>query len=369
MNSLFRLGTTLGLLVATTSGYAQQVTENQEERFATWSYGSQKLQRGPCDVYLFKSNQHAEGVVDNILKSAGMGFGKRNFQVIECPNTENCYATIISGVRYIVYDNSFLKLVEDRTHTNWASISIMAHEIGHHILGHTSDGMGSRPDKELQADYFSGFVIHNLGGTLDQAQVAIRVLQAEEGDYTHPPRRDRLSAIEKGWKEADNFYPRLGHIASPTPSIAANNQLPVNLSDSNKEVTKAEVRTGCITGNCENGEGSYVNRKTLERYDGEWSENRPNGLGNLYYPSGKKKYEGYFVNGHFEGTGTLWLKNGNIYTGGFLDGNVHGKGTLTYANGDRYIGEFRNGLRHGQGKYVYANGRQEVVYYLHDARQ
>ncbi|MBO9638497.1 MAG: M48 family metalloprotease [Siphonobacter aquaeclarae] len=362
MNLLFRTGLALGLWTLALSAWAQG-----EERFSTWTFGTQKTQRGgPCDVYMFKSNDHAEKVVDNILRSAGMGFGKRNFQVVECPRTDNCYATIINGVRYIVYDNSFLKLVEDRTHTDWAAISIMAHEIGHHILGHTSDGMGSRPDKELQADYFSGFVVHNLGGSLEEAQIAIRVLQGEEGDASHPPRRDRLATIEKGWREADSFYPRLvKNSSSPTPPPAPE----IVKNEPKPEPPKTETRTGCIDGNCDDGEGVYINRKTLERYEGEWQESRPHGFGIQFYANGKKKYEGEFANGKFDGNGTLWLSNGNIYTGDFKTGTVHGKGVLLYANGDRYMGEFRNGQRHGQGKYVYAGGRQEVVYYVNDARR
>ncbi|PQA53717.1 M48 family metalloprotease [Siphonobacter curvatus] len=372
MNSFFKQGLLWGLLAVSGPVMAQDSTDNQEDRFPTWSYGSQKLQKGPCDVYLFKSNQHAETVVDNILKSAGMGFGKRNFQVVECPNTDNCYATIINGTRYVVYDNAFLKLVENRTQTDWSAVSIMAHEIGHHILGHTSDGTGSRPDKELQADYFSGFVLHNLGGSLENAQIAIKLLQNDEGDYTHPPKRDRLSAIEKGWREADNFYPRIASkepVSSPTPSPSVA-KLPSVPSVTKVETKVPEVaQTGCLAGNCDNGTGLYVNRKTLEKYEGDWKESRPNGFGTQYYSTGKKKYEGTFLNGRFDGKGTLWYTNGAIYAGDFSAGQCHGKGMLRYANGDRYLGDFKNGYRHGKGKYIYASGYEEVLYYLNDKRQ
>lgn len=370
LSRLVKQGLFYGLLFLCGPAFCQETSENQEDKFSVWSYGAQKLQKGPCDVYLFKSNQHAEGVVDNILRSAGMGFGKRNFQVVECPNTDNCYATIINGVRYVVYDNAFLKQVENRTRTDWSATSIMAHEIGHHILGHTSDGTGSRPDKELQADYFSGFVIHNLGGTLENAQIAIQLLQNDEGDATHPAKRDRLSAIEKGWREADNFYPR---IANKVPNSSPTPPAPVAVAPVETKapvvVAESPARTGCLTGNCEEGTGAYVNRKTMEKYEGQWKNNRPNGVGTQFYADGRKKYEGDFLNGRFEGKGTLWYTNGAIYSGDFYAGACQGVGMLRFKNGDRYIGEFKNGYRHGRGKYVYASGYEEVLYYIKDTRQ
>jgi tetratricopeptide (TPR) repeat protein len=80
-----------------------------------------------------------------------------------------------------------------------ASVSIFAHEIGHHLCGHTLDVLGSRPDKELEADRFSGFVMYKLGATLEQAQAAMVALGNPSYVSTHPPLVNRLAAIRNGW--------------------------------------------------------------------------------------------------------------------------------------------------------------------------
>lgn len=351
-------------LVTPVFGFAQASLPRPDPgSFSCHYYGQKTYAKGPCDVHRFSSNQHAEAVVDRILKPVGLA---RNFAVVECPQTENCYATWQNGVRYIVYDNSFLKLVEDRTHTDWAAVSIMAHEIAHHLQGHTSDGTGSRPHKELQADEWSGFVLHQLGATLDEAQIAIRVLQSEAGDYTHPPRSERLRAIEKGWQNASSLYPRVG---KPAPRLASRMPAEAPARTVPTAPTEKPLTVGCVTGNCVGGEGVYINRKTQERYAGTWQNSRPHGFGWQYYANGKKKYEGEFRNGVFEGRGTHWLPNGNVYTGDFRQGLYHGRGTLYYANGDHYIGSFWQGKRQGTGKYVYADGKQEPIYYWRDARR
>lgn len=41
-------------------------------------------------------------------------------------------------------------------------------------------------------------------------------------------------------------------------------------------------------------------------YDGEWSQNKMNGYGKLYYQSGKLAYEGYWKADQFTGNGVLY---------------------------------------------------------------
>ena len=155
-----------------------------------------------CGALGFTSNRAAEDIVDNILKQVGL---KRNFIVMECPETDNCFAVTLPSdiglIRYIIYDNKFLESLEGSSNETWASKSILAHEIAHHLNGHTLDILGSRPSKELEADEFSGFVLAKLGATLEQAQSAIKKVGSEYATSTHPAKADRLIAIKKGWGE------------------------------------------------------------------------------------------------------------------------------------------------------------------------
>jgi tetratricopeptide (TPR) repeat protein len=129
-----------------------------------------------------------------------------NFLLVECMGIENCMAVNLQAkkgfLRYIIYDDAFLKSLDSTTSNSyWSSVSIFAHEIGHHLSGHTLDSMGSRPDKELEADRFSGFVMYKLGATLEQAQAAMKEIGAVRIVSTHPPLPNRLAAIRNGWND------------------------------------------------------------------------------------------------------------------------------------------------------------------------
>lgn len=356
---------------------------DDSEAFSCSYFGAARYDRGPCEVHTFRSNAHAEQVIDNILKHAGMGYGPRKFLAVECPNVDNCYATRIKGVQYIVYDNRFLKQVEGWTGTDWAAISIIAHEIAHHLYGHTADRMGSRPDNEKQADYFSGFVLHNLGASLAEAQTAIRTLTNDQPSATHPPRTIRLNVIENGWRDAEAMYPRNGRPATSELSNVDKRGNSVDNVDKSERLStnypqrrippaptpavEPMKKIGCLSGDCTDGEGVFVH-VSGEKYEGGWSEGRREGWGIHYYANGKKRYEGQFLAGKRHGKGIYFLQNGDRYVGDFRDDHFNGKGTYYYANGDRYFGEFKNDKRNGRGTYVYASGQHEVSYYRADAK-
>ena len=97
-----------------------------------------------------------------------------------------------------------------------------------------------------------------------------------------------------------------------------------------------EGLTGCVEGDCTNGNGTYV------------------------YSTGDK-YTGGFKNGLREGTGTMMYANGDVYKGAYVADKRTGEGLYTFANGDVYQGEFRDGMRGGQGEYVWKKEENETV--------
>lgn len=161
----------------------------------TCSYFGEGL---PANVTTFSSNQEAEGVIGRIVGASGLS---QNFQ-IRAAGVPNAAAVIQGTTRYILYNTAFIRNVRESTGSEWAPTSIMAHEIGHHLNGHTLDQLGSRPNLELEADYFSGFILQKLGGSLNDAQVAMQRLGDPTGSSTHPPRHDRLEAIASGWTKS-----------------------------------------------------------------------------------------------------------------------------------------------------------------------
>jgi len=141
----------------------------------------------------------ARDIVQEIINVVGL---KPRFE-LQPADIENAAAVVYNGKRYILYNERFLASINNAVHTDWGGVSILAHEIGHHLNGHTLNRGGSNPEEELEADEFSGFVLRKLGASLAEAQAAIDLLSDEETSRTHPGKRYRLAAISNGWQSAD----------------------------------------------------------------------------------------------------------------------------------------------------------------------
>ncbi|MBL7752134.1 MAG: hypothetical protein JNN29_12175 [Chitinophagaceae bacterium] len=144
----------------------------------------------------FASVYEARDIIRNMLDTIKW---KENFSVRESNGIQNAYATIIQGVRWIVYDNNFLEDIDEYAATKWASISILAHEMGHHYYNHVVSSQGSTPPREIEADAFSGFIMAKLGASLEQSIAAMQTIGTDKASSTHPAKKDRLDAITRGW--------------------------------------------------------------------------------------------------------------------------------------------------------------------------
>jgi len=108
-------------------------------------------------------------------------------------------------------------------------------------------------------------------------------------------------------------------------------------------------KTGCISGDCKNGYGTYVFGKGVgegDKYVGEWKNYMYHGQGTYTYVWGLvkgNKYVGEWKNHKKNGQGTYIWVNGNEYVGEFKDGIMHGQGTMTYAVGTIEEGLWENG--------------------------
>ena len=116
------------------------------------------------------------------------------------------------------------------------------------------------------------------------------------------------------------------------------------------EETEEETQeTGCISGDCQNGQGTYT-YSSGSKYVGEWKDGNYHGQGT--WTGGEGEFEG------------------DKYVGEWKDDYMHGKGTYTYtnavpgyANGEKYVGEFKYGSKHGKGKNVRNDGNEYVIWH------
>lgn len=145
-------------------------------------------------------NEREINQITNILRYAGLS---QNFDIYSAP-IENAVATMINNRRFIIYDPRLMNVADHNSNSYWSSMSILAHEIGHHLQGHTLEKGGSNPEAELEADKFSGHILYKMGATLEQALAAINNFGNEIDTSTHPSKYKRMASIKEGWQEASS---------------------------------------------------------------------------------------------------------------------------------------------------------------------
>lgn len=173
----------------------------------------------PSTVFTFGSDREAESIIEDILQVQGL---PKNFDV-RAGGVPNAVARIECNRRMIIYNQRFIRELRERTGNDWAPVSVMAHEIGHHLSGHTLGAAGSRPPTELEADRFSGFALQRLGASLEDAQAAMEAMGRETASNTHPAKHNRLAAIASGWYSACDQDVACGgdRAAPPRPSSSS----------------------------------------------------------------------------------------------------------------------------------------------------
>lgn len=137
----------------------------------------------------------------DIMRVTGL---QANFELKEA-KVLNIEASVSHHKRYILYNADFINNMIDAGADRWSNIALLAHEIGHHLNGHTIKRGGSKPALELEADEFAGFVLYRLGATLKQAQSVMQYIASDKGSSTHPGRQARIDAIAKGWSKASGI--------------------------------------------------------------------------------------------------------------------------------------------------------------------
>ena len=139
-----------------------------------------------------------QNMLQEIIDATGL---HTDFELKEA-NVLNIEASISHRKRYILYNPAYITSLNNITKNRWSVMALLAHEVGHHLNGHTIRKGGSTPELELEADEFAGFILYKLGATLKQSQNVIYYIATEKASRTHPSRNSRLSAIEKGWNKA-----------------------------------------------------------------------------------------------------------------------------------------------------------------------
>ena len=134
----------------------------------------------------FTTEKEANEALDKILNVIG---ASKNFTLVPCDDISNALAVTFKGERFILFDGEFMRKITQLTN-NWANLFILAHEVGHHINGHTRDfllatvlddqSLADRRKEELEADEFASFIVSKLGASYAQIEETIDLIASNE---------------------------------------------------------------------------------------------------------------------------------------------------------------------------------------------
>ena len=151
----------------------------------------------------FNTNADAINSLEKILAVANLK--PNRFVIIPCDNVGNALAGVYQGFRYILYNTSWMNQNDD-----WGKMAVLAHEVGHHINGHTLSGYSLRESRqvELEADDWAGYAMAKLGASLAETlQLTKRFPTGDDTNSTHPNRAKRIAALTSGWNTGNETIP------------------------------------------------------------------------------------------------------------------------------------------------------------------
>lgn len=269
----------------------------------------------------FSSSSEAESALDRIIATVGIS---KNFVMQECTNMPNAAALQVEGVRYIFYNQKWMSTIDN---SSFGNLFILAHEVGHHVNGHTLDWvllaskavnkktLSESRVQELEADEFAGFVLAKLGASLNETSEVINNVTDDSDDSysTHPSRSKRLLAIKKGFEKGAN-------------STVSN----YNTKD------RIENHEVILFADGSRWEGPSEEYMPEDSNDGSIADDQ-----RVYRPNGK---------------GIMYELDGSVYKGNHNGGYKTGYGEMLYTNGDLYKGYWLNDEQSGRGQLIKPNG-------------
>ena len=205
--SLFYIFGILAFLTSLTSANAQFVRDHKLEGELRSFHGTGAVSK---ILRSFESDTEARAELSKILSAIGLNAIGDRIILRASAETSNAEAGIgKDGTRFIFYNAVFMQNVKQKTSEHWSLVSILSHELGHHLAYHT-ELEGRYHEFELEADYFSGFVLRRLGASLDQAQAAMRLISPVDPGPMHPGLEQRVQAITIGWTDGSSSEPPRG---------------------------------------------------------------------------------------------------------------------------------------------------------------
>lgn len=176
---------------------------------STYAYDAEKCEH--IQVIPGKRLTETEEIFEDLLEISGE---TGDFYLCPLSKQDGAFASnrlstdgnVIFEDQYIGYNSDFIQNIEQYI-GYWGLAGILAHELAHHLLGHTRQQTGSHPATELEADYLAGKLMQHSGASLDNTLALPKQPFMADGGSTHPDGPDRIEAFRSGWYDGCAEYP------------------------------------------------------------------------------------------------------------------------------------------------------------------
>lgn len=150
------------------------------------------------ELFEYPANPKVQNWINVLLQAGGVS---QNFTIKEA-NVQNIAAVYDTATytRYLLFSQHFI----ENANTKLEVFGALAHEIGHHVLGHTFQPW-NRKAEEMEADEFMGFCLGQVG-QIFSVQEAQEIVQILPSPYKKKlTSQERKIAIDAGWQRAEHL--------------------------------------------------------------------------------------------------------------------------------------------------------------------
>ena len=193
----------------------------------------------------------ANSILRSILDVAGV---QHDIELLaaDIERGAKAFATIKDDTRYIVYDRKQHDWSGGKA--SWFDVKTMGHEVGHHVASHTAVSEYGKHERELEADFFSGYALARLGAPREKIE---RLFWDWEGTASHPGGLKRKASTMAGFDQAE----RLKRFESGQ----SNQTCKPGWSTDDIDIDGTTCR---VANQCEGGRS--IQRMACQDYDGIW---------------------------------------------------------------------------------------------------
>jgi hypothetical protein len=184
----------LALVAVSSGGGARAAEDGERIRLdSACSFAADAISE---DIFGFPPTPQEQSLLNEILDHLHLPGIKRKMRLLAA-NVPNAAAGLHEQKRYLLYNQAFLTKLRAKGKTEWAVAGLFLHEIGHHVNDHVLGGGMRKSHEELEADWYAGAIMKQMGATMEEATAYLAGLA--ENETSNPKLSARLAAVTNGW--------------------------------------------------------------------------------------------------------------------------------------------------------------------------